>query len=292
MFNDNGAGSTKIGIDVNFFSYEFVTPPDSDYVIMKYKFKNTNTTAISNFYSGLFADWDIGANGDLNKADYDSLNQLGYVYRTDNNPNTYVGITLLSAGSPTYWAIDNDNAVAGNPWGIYDGFTDAEKWQSLSSGIGRRQAGVTAGRDVAHVMGAGPFSIPAGGEITVAFALVAAHDLATLKLHAIAAKTKYNSTVSVNNYSNTVPTVYSLSQNYPNPFNPVTRIRFGLPERSNVSLRIYDMLGREISTLINGNLNAGSYETDWNGTNVSSGVYFYRLTTNNFTDTKRMILSK
>ncbi|MFZ1461203.1 MAG: S8 family serine peptidase, partial [Ignavibacteria bacterium] len=154
-FNDDGAGATKIGIEINLSSYEFVSIPDEDYVIMKYKIKNTTASAISNFYTGLFADWDIGANGDLNKADWDAANQMGYIWRSDNNPGTYVGVSLLSSNNPSYWAIDNDNTVAGNPWGIYDGFTDQEKFTSLSSGIGRTQAGVTAGRDVANVVGSG-----------------------------------------------------------------------------------------------------------------------------------------
>ncbi|MGB4853447.1 MAG: S8 family serine peptidase, partial [Ignavibacteria bacterium] len=116
-FNDDGAGATKIGIEINLSSYEFVSIPDEDYVIMKYKIKNTTASAISNFYTGLFADWDIGANGDLNKADWDAANQMGYIWRSDNNPGTYVGVSLLSSNNPSYWAIDNDNTVAGNPWG-------------------------------------------------------------------------------------------------------------------------------------------------------------------------------
>ena len=100
-FNDDGAGATKIGIEINLSSYEFVSIPDEDYVIMKYKIKNTTASAISNFYTGLFADWDIGANGDLNKADWDAANQMGYIWRSDNNPGTYVGVSLLSSNNPS-----------------------------------------------------------------------------------------------------------------------------------------------------------------------------------------------
>jgi hypothetical protein len=107
-------------------------------------------------------------------------------------------VSLLSSNNPSYWAIDNDNTVAGNPWGIYDGFTDQEKFTSLSSGIGRTQAGVTAGRDVANVVGSGPYNIPANGEITVSFALIAGDNLNDLKTNAIAAK-KYNLLLSVVN---------------------------------------------------------------------------------------------
>jgi hypothetical protein len=98
--------------------------------------------------------------------------------------------------------------------------------------------------------------------------------------------------------SNTeIPGIYSLSQNYPNPFNPVTNFSFTLPQQSNVVIKVYDITGREIKTLINEQLNAGTYKADWNstdnsGANVSSGVYFYRITAGNYTETKRMMLIK
>ena len=291
-FNDDAAGSTKIGIEISMSSYEFVSLADEDYVIMKYRIKNTTASAISNFYAGLFADWDIGANGDLNKADWDAANQMGYIWRTDNNPGTYVGMSLLSSNNPSYWAIDNDNTIAGNPWGIYDGFTDQEKFTSLSSGIGRTQAGVTAGRDVANVIGSGPYNIPSNGEITIAFALIAGDNLNDLKTNAIAAKNKYNLLLSVVNYNSEIPDSYSLSQNYPNPFNPATKIKFALPASGFTSLKVYDISGKEISNLLNSNIQAGTYEVLFDATNFSSGAYFYKLESNGYIETKKMFLIK
>jgi photosystem II stability/assembly factor-like uncharacterized protein len=101
--------------------------------------------------------------------------------------------------------------------------------------------------------------------------------------------------------SNTIPESFQLSQNYPNPFNPTTKIMFSVPtfplyERGDkggfVTLKIYDLLGREIITLVNEQLQPGSYEVQWSASNIPSGVYFYRLTTDNFTDTKKMVLIK
>ncbi len=291
-YNDDGAAANKIGIEINFSSYQFTSAADSDYIIMKYKIKNTTASTISNFYAGLFGDWDIGASGAVNKASWDAANQLGYVWRVDNNPGTYVGVALLSSNNVNYWAIDNDNTISGNPWGIYDGYTDIEKFQSLSSGIGRSQAGGTAGGDVSNIVGSGPYSINAGGEITVSFALVAGDNLAELQANCIAAKTKYNTIVGVTNYSSQVPDKYSLSQNYPNPFNPTTNINFALTKSGFTTLKIYDALGREISNLVNQNLQAGSYDINWNASSFTSGVYFYKLETEGFSDTKRMMLIK
>jgi photosystem II stability/assembly factor-like uncharacterized protein len=89
-----------------------------------------------------------------------------------------------------------------------------------------------------------------------------------------------------------VPAKFRLYQNYPNPFNPVTTIRFVLSQSGNVSLKVYDVLGREIETLVDDFRNAGNYEIDFNASEFPSGVYFYKLQTENYIDTKKMIFLK
>jgi len=89
-----------------------------------------------------------------------------------------------------------------------------------------------------------------------------------------------------------IPTVYSLAQNYPNPFNPTTKIKFGLPESAFTRLMIYDLSGREVATLVNSELVAGYHEIEFNASNLSSGIYFYRITASNFTSVKKLILLK
>ena len=95
-----------------------------------------------------------------------------------------------------------------------------------------------------------------------------------------------------NEISSVIPNTYSLNQNYPNPFNPVTRINFDIPKQGMVSLRVYDVLGREVKTLVNEVKAPGVYSVDFNGTELSSGVYFYKLESNGFTDIKKMMLIK
>ncbi|MCX6162959.1 MAG: T9SS type A sorting domain-containing protein, partial [Ignavibacteriae bacterium] len=103
--------------------------------------------------------------------------------------------------------------------------------------------------------------------------------------------TRYGAPITgVTPISTTVPTDYSVSQNYPNPFNPSTKINFALPKSGLVTLKIYDVLGREVATLINEIKNAGSYSVDFNASALSSGMYFYRLESNGFKDTKKMML--
>ncbi|MCH7972520.1 MAG: T9SS type A sorting domain-containing protein [Bacteroidetes bacterium] len=89
-----------------------------------------------------------------------------------------------------------------------------------------------------------------------------------------------------------IPNVYSLEQNYPNPFNPATLIRFSIPEQGLVTLKVFNLLGEEIATLLNSELTNGTYEVDFNGANYSSGIYFYTIKANNYFATKKMILLK
>jgi hypothetical protein len=99
-------------------------------------------------------------------------------------------------------------------------------------------------------------------------------------------------------YSNVIevdaglPKVFALEQNYPNPFNPSTVMSYQLPVASNVSLKVYDVLGREVATLVNGRQEAGRYSVSFNAASFASGVYFYRLQAGNFVQTKKMMLVK
>ena len=87
----------------------------------------------------------------------------------------------------------------------------------------------------------------------------------------------------------TIPTVFKLEQNYPNPFNPSTRIKFAVPEKSNVLIKVYDILGSEVATLVNEEMDAGWYENNFNAAGLSSGVYLFRMEAGNFISTKKMI---
>src|SRR5690606_26695504 len=97
---------------------------------------------------------------------------------------------------------------------------------------------------------------------------------------------------SLNQSYGYIPENFILHQNYPNPFNPATKIKFDLPKAGLVSLKIYNLLGQEVSELVNQNLNAGVYEYSFDGGGLPSGVYFCRLEGNGFIETKRMMLVK
>ena len=98
--------------------------------------------------------------------------------------------------------------------------------------------------------------------------------------------------IQINNVTKAIPNEYELSQNYPNPFNPVTKINFAIQKQGLVTLKVYDMLGREVASLVNEFKQAGYYSMDFNASSLSSGIYFYRLQANDFTDIKKMVLVK
>lgn len=121
---------------------------------------------------------------------------------------------------------------------------------------------------------------------------------------AVASQVHFNATVNrgdkveaevvmgVQNGANTVPTKFALSQNYPNPFNPTTSISYSIPQNSFVSLKVFDVLGQEVATLVNEEKSVGNYDVSFDASGIPSGMYFYRLQAGSFIDTKKMVLMK
>lgn len=96
----------------------------------------------------------------------------------------------------------------------------------------------------------------------------------------------------INQLNSEVPNNFSLSQNYPNPFNPTTNVKFQIPNSGFVKLIVYDLIGKEIQSLVNQQLSPGTYEVDFDGSNLPSGVYYYKLESDSYTETKKMVLIK
>ncbi|MCC6866090.1 MAG: T9SS type A sorting domain-containing protein [Ignavibacteria bacterium] len=93
--------------------------------------------------------------------------------------------------------------------------------------------------------------------------------------------------------NNEIPRKFELYQNYPNPFNPITNIKFDLPKDAQVTIKIYDLLGREVANLVKNEMKkSGTHHVKWNAGNLASGVYFYRIEAGNFVQSKKMVLVK
>ena len=299
-FNDDGAGDNKIGITAKLESFSFADAPDNNYIILKYYFTNNTSTAVRDFYAGLYFDWDlIDGSGAGDITTYDNQGNLSYTYNTSGGPDTWITTALISSNDYSFYAINNNGTDGG--FGVNDanGFTDAEKWEALSNGIGKATAGPD---DISHVIGGGPFTIQSGKTIDVGFVIGAGLNLEDLRTIVSNARIKYPTLITgVDNEKKTILRSYNLAQNYPNPFNPSTKIKYSIPSVGtkravSVKLKVYDILGNEVATLVDEEQLPGNYEVEYNPVSdirhLASGIYLYRINAGSFTATKKMILLK
>jgi hypothetical protein len=287
--------ATDMPLEIEILQQTFANAnePYQDFILMAFELTNTQNTDLTNLYFGLFADWDInGATYNTNVAEYDQDRQMGYVYDSSaNGPDVYVGTRLLNLPDVNYRAIYNDEVSPSNPsWGIYDGFTDQEKWEAISSGTTQVSAGPA---DISSCLAAGPLAIAAQSSVTVGFALVGGTDLAQLQENADTAQTWWDDVIG--SESGTQPDRMRLYPIYPNPFNRVAQIRYDIPESATVNVSVYNTLGEKVKTLIDRTQRARSYTISWDGRlasgeQASSGVYFIRLDSNGHNQTRKIVL--
>ncbi len=296
VFDDSN--TLGLGLETKFTSYAFASSPDDNFIILRYKMINKSGNDIDNFYAGLFFDFDMDENDwDGDVAGYDSLENFGFVYDEDGVPtDTKLGLAVLSSTEYNFYAMDQN----GDNGGVvsWDGFSDAEKWAAVSSGLEFTAAGPS---DISVVISTGPFSIPANDSLDVAFSVCAAKTFDQLKTSVRRSRIKYNNLpTDIGSDKNSLPVNFKLFQNYPNPFNPSTTITYTIPASETlhatsqqlVQLKIYDILGREVATLVNKKQSPGNYTVTFNAENLPSGLYFYELTAGSFTSVKKMILLK
>ena len=266
---------TKVGVEVSQKVFQSSNEKDSNFIISVYTFKNNNPFDIENFHAGLFFDWDIGPGGNPNIASFRSTNGTGIVTHARIDTFPIAGVRLLSPQKLNFFAIDNDGNTNINP-GIYDGFSTAEKWRMLSSGIERIQSNQT---DASFVIGAGPMKIPANQSVEVAFSIGAAFSITELDSALDAAKgfAKQHS-ISTGEYnppsSTTVVRVI-----YPNPTfqNDGSMLEYELDRYSFVKVDIIDNLGRIVKVIEDTEKPAGEYSSVVNTSELATGVYFVRF---------------
>jgi hypothetical protein len=203
-------------------------------------------------------------------------------------------MTLSSPGTTAARGIVNDQSIAPD-WGVYDSYSEQEKWETLSIGPIHTAVGPT---DVSIGLGTGPFNIPAGGTLNVAFAFLGGTDLADLQANADAALAFYNLPTDTGDEPGVnAPRVVRLEQNVPNPFNPSTEIAFDLPREMPVMLKIFGVDGRLVRTLVDGPMHAGTNRVRWDGMDNSghampSGLYLYRFEADGKSIVRKMHLVK
>ncbi|HDQ45256.1 MAG TPA: T9SS type A sorting domain-containing protein [bacterium] len=284
VFSDEDA-SVPMGLEVSQTVVAFHDSESEQFVLISYELANMKDHPIRDLRAGLFMDWDIADASD-NLAGFDPALDLGYIY--DPNDNIHGGLAVVSRGGATSYALVN------NPAEIYDGYTKQEKWSHLSGGI--RNTIPRTRNDYSHVLSVGPVTLFPDRPVRIGFAVIGGEDLGALRRNAQHARDRWN-TLFPDEPDPYARDPFSLSVNFPNPFNPnraETVIHFWLSEWTMTTLTIYDLMGREVTRLIDGYQEAGSHEVTWNGKSrngpVPSGVYLMRLTAGNRSRSRKILL--
>ena len=225
------------------------------------------------------------------------------VYTSTNNGTSWNPTTLVSRDIYAL-AVKGDTIYAGTfDHGVYVSFNNGVSWSqtAMSTGtihslavVGNNVLAGTYGAYLSTNCGANWVAKNDGLSLTAnfnAFLIFGNNIFAATDLYPLVRRSLTDFT-GIQNVNNEVPAGYSLSQNFPNPFNPSTVIRFQLPVTGQVVLKVYDVMGREVSLLVNEKLNAGTYSIEWDASQFTSGTYFYKITSGDFSETKKMLLLK
>jgi len=289
IFDDSNSPS-PLGIEVEHKAFAWSKSGHRKYVIVEYKITNNSGATLDNMYAGIFCDWDI-AMGDPtgyldNLAATDMNRSLGYAYNT-NIAGLYAGVQVLTNGGFIHYGIDNDGSNGSVD--IYNGgYPSTDKYTTLSTM--RSTAGE---RDVSNVVSTGPMNLADGDSILIAFALIAGDDLADLQESADSAYIQYNGFPIPVGIKDNKPNVdVQLEPNYPNPGSDYTSMGFYIPERANVKLEVFNLIGQKLIQVMEGSLDEGSHKYNADISLLSDGVYFYKLTVDGEEFTRKMTVVK
>lgn len=197
--------------------------------------------------------------------------------------------------------LDGSGILAQDSLGVFTSTNNGVSWTLMKTFIATQtpQTGTNTTSNLTTASGSGEYTSPASNEWGSKFFPL---PLGVNKVKFIAWSAYGNNLFVDNIYAylfvgtsgnaSSVPENFKLEQNYPNPFNPVTKINFSIPKQTQVTLKVYDMLGREVAQLINRELSPNNYSVNFDGSKLSSGIYFYKLQTSEYREIKRMVLIK
>ena len=281
-------------------SFVWSNPYAEEIQIMRYRIVNMGVKEIDSAFIGMFMDADVGPYrvsnfAQRNYAGYYADVRTAYIHNPVDIGSTPVGITLLDASRP----LDSLRCAFRWWYGSTHPGTDQLKYQLLASGQVDSNQSLSSLSDARCLVSFGPFTIrPSAGSnpdtVTVAFGIVSGQSLTAMRLHAERASIIYfnGGLASVDPTGNELPSQFELFQNYPNPFNPTTTIRFTIPPGAcgRTSLRVFDLLGRLVATLVDGIEEPGSRSVRFDASALSSGIYFYRLENGTFVKTRKLVV--
>ncbi|MDD5425023.1 MAG: S8 family serine peptidase [candidate division Zixibacteria bacterium] len=254
---------------------------NDDFLIFKFHLINQTLEKITHLSFGFMNDFDLSAGNDMVVLD----ENLGMIYQKSAS-GPLIGLVNLKSIT-SFKAVDNGTGKIG--------FNRVEKFDLIATA--GNSVDSTLKGDMLFIACSEAFDIKALDSVEVAFALIAGETTEELYMAAVRARQKFDIVTAIEIEESNRPVCFTLNQNYPNPFNPTTNISFDLPTGSEVTLDIYNLLGQKVKDLKTGYLPAGKHLFEWNGTDnnghqVATGVYFYRLTTSDFSQSRKMMLLK
>lgn len=265
------------GVDVSQKVYQFYDEGKEDFIILRYDIFNKSESPTDSIFTGLFLDWDIGPSGLYNYASFDSYYGFGYARNIEIDTLPWVGVNMLSSYNLSYFAIDNDGRGLGNP-GIYDGFSNYEKWFMLSEGITRKKTNVT---DISMVIGAGPIKLNIGDSASVAFSIFCGNSLEELrKKDSIIRRTAIDAKIADGSFE-PLPRKTIISSVVPNPVQSGDiAINYEINDNSYINLDLYDVYGNLVKNFFSwSNHKTGRYQYIYNTDYLSQGAYLIVLRT-------------
>ncbi len=280
LYYEDFLAAERIGLEVHQKSYQWSNPTRDDFIIIEYSVKNKSAIKLDNILAALWLDPDIPRENSFDDlGGYDSSRGMIYQYDSQNNPAGYFGTRLLNGKPQTAKNSTNDPTL------------DISRYNFMTTGIYHPNS---TPADYRMIITAQPFTLAPGDFNTVAFGIVLGNGLSELQINSDTMETIYKGiTVGLpEEDKNSVPVSYFLAQNYPNPFNPTTKISYAIPKKSFVTIKIFDVLGKEVFQLVNQEKSAGKYEAGFDASAFSTRVYFYKIQAGDFVETKKMILLK
>ncbi|MBS1518798.1 MAG: T9SS type A sorting domain-containing protein [Bacteroidetes bacterium] len=314
----NSRSAPPLKAEIHMYAWAKTQSVCADVINYEWKIINKNVSAWNDFSSAIWSDIDIGS-AINDKGGSDSVKNLVYGYNGTNQDPVYgpvppaVGVIIKEVTGHLNSLYKSDYATV---FKCGDGECPRDSMEVYNVMHGFKRDGSNAVNPITNqitrykysgdpVSGIGWNDSTSGDRYIFIGSLIGtvqSLDTADFKTISIIKKGSNNLSsvaelkncvnfvISVNNISSETPGDFKLYQNYPNPFNPSTMIRFDLVNKNFVTLKIFDVLGREIKTLVNSNYAAGTYEVDFNAAGLPSGIYYYTLKAGGFSDSKKLML--
>ncbi len=277
---DDSANPNPLNIAVKHRELAWSNTPDDKYFIVEYRIRNKNNQAMTNLFAGMFFDWDVVDAG-ANKIIYDANLRMAYC-QTFNAANPMVAVKILNTNvSPAYYGQSYE--VTGDPQ--ENGYSTAEKYTTLSSGIVNPQYGTTApGLDVMYTIGAGPYTVNSNESALLSLAIIAGDDLNDLIASANAAQQKYDqfvTTLGIESEENKLKVLV-----YPNPAKDKISIAFPI-ELNGIQIEIFDAMGKKVWDSYRSDIN-DTYVLE--GIDLAKGMYHLKITNTDYSLSEKLII--